>query len=430
MSRAGGAGYLNALRNREYRGLIFAQLTSEFGDQIAAIALSFLVFHRSNSAFYAALTYAVSYIPQILGGAFLGSLADRLPRKGLMMVCDAGRGIAVAAMVLLTANASVPLWTLFVLVLSSAFLAPPFQSARQSLLPEVFADNDDYVAALSFSRVLHQFDQVVGFAVGGLIIALVSPRGALLIDTVTFGASFVYVWLFVVRRPAVAASSRITLPSMAADMVEGMRLVFRDPARRALVLLVSGGLLFVIAPEGLAIAYAAEKQGGARAAGLLTAAGPLGMVAGAWALARFVKPRTQAELLLPLVAACMVPLAATWFSPPLWLAFVLWTITGMFQAFMIPTIAAFNLVTDASARGRANGLAAACVSLAQAVGLALWGAIGYWQGAAHAVALAGIVGIVTVLALWVRWPRAAIRAAWTREPSTPALGGLEPEAAG
>src|SRR5436305_8214229 len=88
-----------AWANREFRGIIAAQVTSECGDQIAAIALSYLVYSRSNSPFLAAATYAVQYLPLTLGSIFLAPLVDRLSRRRVMLVADLARGAIAAALV-------------------------------------------------------------------------------------------------------------------------------------------------------------------------------------------------------------------------------------------------------------------------------------------------------------------------------------------
>ena len=57
-------------------------------DQIAAIAISLLVYGRSNSPFLAAATYAVTYVPWVFGSIVLSPLADRFSRRSVMLTCD------------------------------------------------------------------------------------------------------------------------------------------------------------------------------------------------------------------------------------------------------------------------------------------------------------------------------------------------------
>jgi len=56
-------------------------LLSIIGDQLAKVALSILVFQRTSSTLLTALTYGLSYLPWVIGGPLLSTLADRLPRR-------------------------------------------------------------------------------------------------------------------------------------------------------------------------------------------------------------------------------------------------------------------------------------------------------------------------------------------------------------
>src|SRR5436305_14318077 len=91
--------------------------------------------------------------------------------------------------------------------------------------------------------------------------------------------------------------------------------VFASRSRRALLWLSGGALLFLIAPESLAVAYAREHGHGAVAAGLLTASQPLGVAVGAWLFIKFVPARRQGRWLLPLAWTGGLLLTFTAFVP-------------------------------------------------------------------------------------------------------------------
>ena len=118
--------------DREFRGLTLAQFTSECGDQVAAIAISFLVYGRSNSPFLAAATYAVTYLPWVLGTLLLSPLSDRYPRRTVMLVCDGGRAVLVAILALASSFHAVPIGALIAIVLVSSFFSPPGRGSSAS----------------------------------------------------------------------------------------------------------------------------------------------------------------------------------------------------------------------------------------------------------------------------------------------------------
>src|SRR5690606_12808422 len=98
-----------ALAVREFRGIVVAQVASETGDQVARLALALVVLERTGSAFGAAATFAVAFVPAFFGAALLGPLADRLSRRTLMLGADLGRAVIIGVLALLaTADASLP----------------------------------------------------------------------------------------------------------------------------------------------------------------------------------------------------------------------------------------------------------------------------------------------------------------------------------
>ena len=92
--------------DREFRAIWLAELASIAGDQFARVALTVIVFQRTGSPLLTALTYAASYLPWLIGGLFLSSLADSYPRRDVMIAADLIRMLLVLAMVL----PGMPLW--------------------------------------------------------------------------------------------------------------------------------------------------------------------------------------------------------------------------------------------------------------------------------------------------------------------------------
>ena len=79
----------------EFRALWLAQLLSVIGDQLARVALTVLVYDRTRSALLAAITFVASIVPTFFGGVALAWLADRYPRRAVMIACDMIRAILV-----------------------------------------------------------------------------------------------------------------------------------------------------------------------------------------------------------------------------------------------------------------------------------------------------------------------------------------------
>ena len=196
-----GAGtYRRVFANREARGLLIAQAASDIGDQAARVAIALLVLQRTGNLLYGAVTLAIAYVPGVLGEAVLGSLADRYPRRGIMLTCDLVRMVIIGALAVL-AMGDVTLIAVFTLLLLSEFVSLPFGTARASIFPDVVADRVDYVTVQGLSRTVHLATQVVGSVAGGALVDLLGASPTLAIDAVTFLVSFVMIRMYVHVRP-------------------------------------------------------------------------------------------------------------------------------------------------------------------------------------------------------------------------------------
>jgi MFS family permease len=180
----------------EFRALWTAQLLSVAGDQLARVALTVLVYDRTRSALLAAMTFAASVVPMFVGGMTLAGLADRLPRRGVMIGADVTSGALVAVM----AVPGVPLAALIVLLAVVTMVGALFLAARSAIYPDIL-HGDRYVLGTAVTVTTLQFAQVAGFAAGGLAVGFLGLRGALLTDAGTFAASAAITRIWVRARP-------------------------------------------------------------------------------------------------------------------------------------------------------------------------------------------------------------------------------------
>ncbi|HEX8003192.1 MAG TPA: MFS transporter [Mycobacteriales bacterium] len=405
MTRPGDrpATYREVLAVREFAALYAAQITSLLGDQVARVALSLLVLNRSDNPLLAALAFASTYLPWIIGGPILSPLADRRPRRAVMVSCDVVRAVAVGAMAL----PGVPLWLLFGLLFGASLLMAPFEAARAATLPDVLT-GDRYVVGSALANITTQFGQVAGLVLGGALVGVLTPRGALAVDAATFAISATFIATGVRHRPA---ASRHAAPTLRADIVDGARVVFRSSVLRSILLLAWAGATFAMVQEGLAPTYARRLGYGPLATGWLVAASPLGFVVGALVLGRMM-PSARLRLMLPLAAASFVPLVVTAVHPPLWGAIALWAASGAGLAYQIPANATFMVAVPPEARGRAFGLAQTGIQALQGLSIAGGGGLALLLEPHQVIAIAGIGGLVSVGLIAALWPARQIDAVY------------------
>jgi MFS family permease len=392
------SGFRAAFGVREFRALWAAEGLSQIGDQLARVALTVLVYSRTHSAALAALTLALSYTPSFLGSALLSGLADRFPRREVMIVCD----LISAALVLVMAIPGMPLPLVCAAMAGVALVGGPFRSARLALLPEVLS-GEAYVAGLAARSITIQTAQLLGFAAGGLMVALINPYLALAADAITFIVSASLVRFGVPYRPAPLASSG-RRPFWSSSL-HGARVIASIPGLRPLFVL---GMLagLYIGPEGLAAAWVAELGEKTRTVGLVMAAPALGLVIGAWLLTRFVPAELRMRMTGVLAALAGLALVLCAFEPGLPSVLAILVLSGIFTGYQVQVGASFGMSTPADSRAQVMGLLNSGVLTAQGIGVLLAGVLAEQIGVAKTVAIAGAVGVLIAVPAAAAWYKA------------------------
>jgi MFS family permease len=398
--QAAKATFRDVFAVAEFRALWLAQLLSVVGDQLARVALTILVYDRTRSALLAAITFVVSIVPTFVGGVTLAWLADRYPRRGVMIASDLARAVLVVVMAIPHTPLAGRVALLFVVTLIGA----PFTSARAAIYPDVL-HGEKYVMGTAVTLTTYQFAQVLGFAAGGAVTGFFGTGRSLIIDAGTFVASALIVRAWVRWRPAPAAADvGHHERSRLAGILGGVRLVFGRPALRTPMLF--GWLAaFYNAPEGVVTPLARDLGGGAITVGVILAAEALGETVGAIVLSRFVAPPKRLRLMGPLaVAACAVLVLFFW-RPDLAVSLLILFASGLCGSFQIAANAAFVSAAPQEQRSQAFGLAQGGISLSQGSVIILAGVAADHYAPALVIAVAGTVGAVVALALAVSWAR-------------------------
>jgi MFS family permease len=392
----------------EFRALWLAQVLSVAGDQLARVALTLLVFEQTRSSLLAAITFAASVVPVFVGGFTLAGLADRWPRRRVMMACDLGSALLVGLMAL----PAMPIAARVGLLVLVTMISAPFISARAALYPDILA-GDRYVLGTAVTLTTIQFAQVLGFALGGAVVAFVGARAALLADAATFvlSAGIVRLW---VRARAAARTAPVrgglaTGPERSATgLTVGLRLVFGSPALLFPMLL--GWLAaFYNIPEGVAAPLAHSLGGGDVAVGLILAAGAFGAAVGAVLFSRLARPQQRLRWMGPLALASCAVLGLFVFHPPLPWALLVLTISGLCASYQLPANAAFVQAVPAEQRSQAFGIAQGGMSLGQGAAMILAGAAAEQLSPSLVTAVGAAVGTVAAFFIVLARPGAQPR---------------------
>ena len=391
-STAGRARYRDVLGAAEFRAVFAANLVSMLGSVVAAVALTVLVYQQTRSPALAASVMALSFVPYLVGGVLLGAVVDRLPPRTVLVACDLASAALIGCMVI----PGMPLPVLLVLLFAAGLLSPVYQGARAAMLPELLPPGPRYVLGRALMRMVAQSAQIVGYGAGGLLLAILPPRGALLADALSFAASALLVRFGTMRRRPARTTRR---GSMARDSLAGLRQVLAHwPTRRILLFswLVPA---CAVAPEALAAPYATHIGQPARAAGFLLMGIPIGTVAADVVAARLLPTRLQRRIIVPAALLTCAPLAAFAAAPGLILAMGLLVLSGLGNAWTAGIDGLLIGTAPPALRNRALALAGAGLMFTQGAGFALWGVVGQVFPPTAAIPLAAAAGAIAAATL-------------------------------
>lgn len=383
---------------REFRAMWIGSTVSTAGDQLAAVALSLLVFERTRSVAATALTWSLTLFPPLISGPLLGWVADRFPRRTVMVTTAWLQAGLMAAM----AIPGMPLWAMIVLLVTVLAISSPYLAAQEASLPHVLPPKryDDGVALFGTSV---DIAQMAGLAAAGFLVAFVGPGVVLAINAGTFALLAILVQVSVRHRPAADPLGR----KKKDDEPRGvLTLMVSEPRLRTLLgVRLLAGLAMV--PEGLAVPLAASLNA-VWAVGLILAIEPAANVLGVALLFRLVRdPAKRERLIGPLAILSLAPLIMFAFNPNLTWTIVLLVFAGIGGAYHTPARSAWMRLLPDQYRGRAYGIGRAALRSSQGGGMALAGVVAHSIGSITAtIAGAGGIGLLLATQATFAWRRA------------------------
>ncbi|MFF2652817.1 MFS transporter [Streptomyces sp. NPDC058045] len=402
---ASSDGYRRVFTVREFRAVFVAHACSLLGVVVSEIALTVLVYGLTGSPLLSALTFALGMLPYLIGGTLLAGVADRFPPRRVLVVCD----LVCAACAALMALPATPVAALLALRCVIALIAPVFNGTRMATLADILGDGDLFVLGRSLLRIVSQSSVLVGFGLGGVLLTVVSPRGALLVTLTTFLGSALLLRLGTRRRPARSATTADAADgeqhtNLLRYSLAGARMLLADRRIRALLLLLWAPPMFSVAPEALAAAYADEIGVGTAGVGLLMCSMPVGTIASELLAGSVLSPRGRSRIVLPLAATAVLPLLVYYLRPGLGWAAVVLALAGATSAYTLGLDRWFVDAVPEGLRGRAMSVHSAGLMTLQGVGMALAGAAAEVGAVSTVVGAAGTLGTLccALLALEVR----------------------------
>jgi MFS family permease len=314
---------VSSLSIPNYRRYFAGQVVSISGNWMQIVAEMWLIVSLTGSGVAVGLTAGLQFLPMLLLGAWGGVLADRFPKRRVLMVTQPLMALPALTLWGLNAAGSVEPWMVYALVLARGTVNAFDNPARQSFVIELVGA-DRVVNAVSLNSVIVHSARIIGPATAGAVIALVGVGACFMVNALSFGAMLV-----ALRAMDVAAlHTPATRERERGELRAALRYVGATPALWIpLGMMVLVGTLSFNFQVLLPLLASETWSGTALTYSVLTAAMAVGSVAGA--LATGARGRVSPRILvlaatgfgvlelvaaaapsLPLQALALIPLGA------------------------------------------------------------------------------------------------------------------------
>jgi hypothetical protein len=385
------------LRDPDYLRLFIGQLVSVVGDKLQQIAMAMLVYQRTGSMVQMGIMLGVTALPAVLFALPAGVVVDWIDRRWMMIVMDLLRAFLVLLVPLLAGDS---LWAAYAIAFLVSTAALFFDPARLALVPEV-VPAEHLLPANSLDQMGMSVSELFGLALGGAVVATVGVMGAFAIDAGTFVISALTVFLVVYRAPITPGrptDAGQMWSRMVEDIGEGVRFTWSSRVLREMTevyaLTALAGMGLITLSHLLALF---TLKGGSMGLAVTDAAITIGMLAGAYLVARF--PGRSGVAFLVGVAAFGAFAIALGFVTTMTLALPLLLLAGVANVwFVVSSLTVAQRNAHSGIRGRVFAARAAITRTAGVVGLVGAGVLAQRIGVGPTFVWTG-AGLLVVAAL-------------------------------
>jgi len=395
----------SALRHRNFRLWFIGQTLSMVGTWMQSVAQGWLVFQLTGSEFALGVISFIGTLPTLFLMLPAGALADRIPRRQVLLVTQTAMMLFAFILAALAATHTLQVWHIGVLAaclgVANSFDAP----ARQALAVEMVEDRADLMNAIALNATIFNLARVVGPAIGGVTLAAVGAAWCFALNGLSFMA--VLVALLMMKLPAMHREVRTD--ALTLQIAEGLKYVWQTPVVRTATALVAVSSLFGFSYAVLLPAYAVDVlHVGETGLGALNTAIGIGALVGSLIVAsmsRFSRKGlvlTAGSIIFPAVLILFA------FSRSLWISLATLSVIGVAfvsQNAMGNTL--IQIIVPDSLRGRVMAVYTLMFFGTAPFGALQAGAIAQAFGPAAGVAVGA--GIALAFALFVFFAAPAVR---------------------
>ena len=394
---------LRALRHRNYRRFYVGQGASLVGSWMQRVALSWLAYRLTGSETVLGLLVFLNQAPTAFLASVAGVLADRLPKKRLLIWAQAGEMVMAFALAILVLLDQAEVWKLLIISFVSGLVSAFETPIRQSFIVEMLDDRADLPGALALNSTLFNGARLVGPAIAGIIVAKLGEGWCFALNGFSYLAVIAALITIVPRNVAVKRPEGRFFETWR----EGMAYCWETPAVRLVLGLVTLVSLFALPYLALMPAFAKVVLGGdAQTFGFLTSSIGVGALGGGLALAM----RRGQSGLLKLIRGAMAmfggALCLVAMSSQFYLSSALLIVTGFSMMLMFASMNTFLQTTVPDhLRGRVISLYVVCFVGIGPFGSLAAGWVATLIGTPWTIGLGGLTALGLAMGFWKQMGR-------------------------
>jgi len=385
----------SSLGTRNYRFYFAGQSVSMVGTWMQSVTQSWLVYSWTRSGFQVGLVVALQTLPILLLGPMGGTVADRFPKRRLILCTQALAAVQALILAALDLSGQLDVRELYAMAVVLGLINTVDNPTRQTFVMEMVG-RDQLTNAVTLNSVMINVARAIGPALAGVLIATVGSGWCFLINAFSF--LFMIAALLALDASELAPAPRST--RLKGQLREGLRYVGSTPLLRdALVMMALVGCLTYEFQTTLPLLAGGTFHGGARTYGFLTACMGVGAVVGGLIAAG--RPARGPRALVRTAAVFGVFVLATALAPTLLAAQVLLLFVGACSVtFLALGNSTLQLAAEPSMRGRVMALWSVAFLGSTPIGGPLVGLAAERLGPRWGLVIGGLAALVAALYGW------------------------------
>ncbi len=393
---------LRAFRHRNYRLFFSGQSISLTGTWMQQVALSWLVYRLTDSAFLLGFVSFISQTPTFLLASLAGVYADRWDRRKALLVLQSCAMVVSFTLAFLALTHLITVWHIILLSALQGIVTAFDMPARHSFVADIVDDRADLGNAIALNSSMFNGTRLIGPSIAGFVISLAGEGGSFLLNGLSFIAIIIALALMRIPGREKTREGKHALE----ELKDGFRYAFGFPPIRY-ILLLTIATSFMGAPYIVLLPVFAGKilGGGAQTLGFLMAASGCGALFGAFHLA---SRKTLRGISVGMSgAACLmgVSLIAFSFSKIFILSFIIMFFTGLGTMMVLASAnTVIQTIVEEDKRGRVAALLAMFSLGVAPFGALLAGSLAGSFGAPRTLIIGGSACVVAGVLFFLKRP--------------------------